>query len=352
VLTSIYFIFIYFIFLIGIAINGKNKKHQIKNIIYSSVVAFILAAPLIFFNINEIYEYYIVGHFTGGVESVIRDSGLSFFQKINYEFREGVIAFQGRWFYFIFLLALSPALFCLVRGISQVRFSADLFKVGVTFMIAPLLILACEKQVSYVVLSILSPGLVLILLSVLLPVFEVLRSRFEKFSVLWIASLCILSISIFFQNCLIFKASPIAAQEIIDSRKIDNVVNLIYELAQKNGDENLKIGIDRVSDFIDAQILRVAVYERTGKWFNFYMTLPTGISQERDELLFDRLSRSDIIFLSDSPANIPTFPYDRQMIRLAPKFQEYCDKNFTKVTSLDAKGLVFNMYVSKKLIGK
>jgi hypothetical protein len=352
VLTSVYFILIFLIFFVGILINGDNKKEQIKNIIFSATVGFVVAAPLIFFNIREIYEYYVVGHFTGGVESTIRDSGLSFFQKINYEFREGVIAFQGHWFYLIFLLAISPAILFLRHAIFQVKISLDIFKVGLAFIVAPLMILACEKQVSYVVLSILSPGLVLVLLSISLPLLEALQNKFVKLTSLWVAFLCALSLGIFTQNCLSFKTSPRAEQEILDSKRINAVVNYIYELALKKERGNLKIGIDRITDFMDAQILRVVVYEQRGKWFNFDMTLPTGLAEENDQLIFGKLSESDIVFLSDSPTNIPTYPFDKQMIRLAPKIREYCDENFVKVARLDAKGLSFNMYVSKKLIGK
>lgn len=347
ILTSIYFLLIFICFFFYLICNKDfDKKRAIKNIILSGITAFLIAAPLILFNIKGIYEYYIVGHFTG-VESTIRNSGLTFLQKLKYEYVEGVIGFQGSAFYKVLGVCLLTLVFSYRGLVAQLEKSKNLFIGGGIFMLCPMIILALEKQVSFVVLSILTPGLILLIFSLLMPILYSFELRYKKISILFLSLLSIVCFSLFTSNCFNYKISPRANQEIGDVKKFDQIISQIYGLSLLKEEGNLKIGSDRITDFIDAQVIRVVMYEKKGRWFDFGMTLPTGIFEEKDGRILSMLSESDIFFLTDPSFNYPAFPYDKQMIRMYPQIKEYCDTHFVEVAKFQVQGRGLTMYVSK-----
>jgi len=348
ILTSIYFLFIFLFFFVFVALENNHRKIRLKNIFLSALVGFLVTAPFIIFHIRLIYEYYIVGHFTGA-EGSIRDAGLTFLQKIQYEFSEGVIAFQGLWFYWIFALGCIPIFFMHKELLEWVKKSKYLLVAGIVFIASPMFVLALERQVSYVVLSILTPGIFLIALSILLPIFKSLHNKYQRLSLLLIALLSMLSILVFVNKCIDYRKSESAVAQVGDYQSMTQLISWVSELAKIKKDAPLVIGSDRIGDLIDAQVFRVLVYEQKGKWYSFSMNLPTGIFEESDQRILEKLYESDIFFITDPHFDVATFPYDKQMIRMYPSIKEYCDKNLQKVADLKVQGRLLNVYVSKEL---
>jgi hypothetical protein len=124
--------------------------------------------------------------------------------------------------------------------------------------------------------------------------------------------------------------NPISKTFQVDARKVLSLADFIYDRAKAAGIAQPRVAVDRVTDCLDGQVLRVICYERKKIWVPFIMTLPTGIGEDRESTLMDRLSQSDFVFLSEGGPE-GTWPYDRQMQALRPRLFAWCEENLKPV---------------------
>ena len=339
-LTAVYFLGIA-LFLILVYLRSQSSHDRIKNILIAMVVAFVLIAPIFLHNYILIYNYYVVGHLTG-VESDIRASGKGFLESLAFVIN-GVIGFESISFWFILLLIpfIGYVVFGrkLINNLGGLGFIHQDVKenwqaLGLTFFIVPLLMLALHKQVSPAVLGILVPGIFVLVMSFLAP----LIAFFERCTVYLQARryLVIFLVGIsfslgFFNYTYLLLYSSSSREFISDSMKLNLIVDDIYERLVKSGIKEPTIASDRVTDFLDAQIFRVIIYERKKVWLPLVMTLPTGIFKENDQFLMERLYKSDLVFVTDSSNVEGSYPYDEQMQNLYPKLLLYCEENMVKL---------------------
>ena len=109
------------------------------------------------------------------------------------------------------------------------------------------------------------------------------------------------------------------------------------------------IGVDRVTDAFDARIMRVISYERKKTLMPYRMLLPTGILEEKDELILERLRQCDFVLLTDQMPGHGHWPYDRQMLRLYPIAKAWCEANLRHVESFPFLDRQMSLYQRRDL---
>lgn len=357
-LTAVYFT-IALLLLVGAFAHKANYPARLKNMLLAASVAFLFVIPFFFHNFDYIYNYYVVGHLTG-VESVIRDSGKGVLDKFLFVIK-GAFEFQG-YLFWIIIFSIPPITYFFHRK-EIVKFDARNLNrsdknqvknwrtIGIIFLLSPLITLSLHKQISSIVLGILTPGIILLVISFLQP----LLAAWERKSASvqhnrGIAIVVITTLTLGFSNYTFRMLNPSHSKEFMsESKQLNLVVDFIYDRIIDSALKDPKIASDQVTDFLDAQIFRVMIYERKNVWLPLIMTLPTGIFEEDSQLLLNRLYQSDFVFLTDT-AITGAFPYDKQMRTLYPVLQRYCESTMKLVGKFHLYGRDISLYSKPSLI--
>jgi hypothetical protein len=141
--------------------------------------------------------------------------------------------------------------------------------------------------------------------------------------------------------------APFAA----DARRVNLLADYLFEAAQANRLEGPYIGVDHIADWCDGLILRVVCFERHGVWLPFRSTIPTGIAEDREDLIRERVAQSDFVFLTDEPGFEGYWPSDRQLRRLHPELKAWCEANRVKVATFRLFDRRMSLYRRAELRG-
>lgn len=358
-LTAAYFT-IALILLICAYAGKVNYPARLKNMLLAACTACFFVIPFFVHNFDYIYNYYVVGHLTG-VESAIRDSGKNVAGRFWFVLK-GAFLFQGYLFYAVIISI--PLINYFPRkkekgksdrqntGIADNDLTRNWRTIGIIFFLSPLIALSLHRQISSAVLGILAPGVILIVMSFLAPI---LAAREQKKAsaqrTRGIAIVVIATLALGFGNYALRLLYPPYPKEFMpESKQLNLVVDFIYGRIINSGLKEPKIASDQVTDFLDAQIFRVMIYERKNAWLPLVMTLPTGIFEEDPQLLLNRLYQSDFVFLTDSTTIVGAFPYDKQMRILYPVLQRYCESHMKLVGKYHFYGRDVSLYSKPSLV--
>lgn len=358
-LTAVYFTVI--LFLLICAYAGKaNYLVRLKNMLFAACVAFLFVIPFFVHNFDYIYNYYVVGHLTG-IESTIRDSGKNVLGRFWFVLN-GTFEFQGNLFYAVIISI--PLIFYFFRrkekdkfgirntGITNNDLAQNWRTIGIIFFLSPLITLSLHTQISSAVLGILTPGIVLLVISFLAPILNTWERKSVSDQQNWgVVIVVITTLTLGFSNYAFRILNPPYSKNFMsESKQLNLVVDFIYDKIINSGLKEPKIASDQVTDFLDAQIFRVIIYERKNAWLPLVMTLPTGIFEEDPQLLLNRLYQSDFVFLTDNTAIVGGFPYDKQMRTLYPVLQRYCESTMKLVGKFHFYGRDISLYSKPSLI--
>jgi len=343
-LTSVYFLFA----LLILFVTNKNTREQLVNIVMCSLIVTLLVLPFFIYNHTLIYNYYVVGHVLGE-EQAIRSSGFNFFETFLYIVKIGFIKQIGAFFYCMLALMGFVGLFTVLKNKSlhlnaKVFLNTYLLKAGIYFLLPPLILLSLETQTSEVVLSILIPGLLLIILSVLCPLFKWGLTNGSNY-INYFCLISVVFIVIHFGWGLIRQPYDVKYMQSVE--EINQIAHLVYQVSEERNVKNIKIGADRITDHLDAQILRVVIYEKIGVLLPLEMTLPTGIFHITDEKIIDQLKKTDIYIETIAPKLVEGFPYDLDMQANFEKIHQYCLENMNLVKSTNIFGRSISIYLNK-----
>lgn len=336
-----------FLLVLGWALlAGAGRARRVSDLLVAAGLAAALAGPVLWLNRELILNYYWVGHITGP-ERAIRDSHLDLLASfawlgdalLRWQLGLAFIAIAGAgglllaagWF--VNRRASVPA----ARGASR-----GLWCLGALFLVVPAAVLAVHNQKSPAVVGVLAPGAIALVLAAW-------ARAARRATPAWragVAATVVLGCGVFFVRSQI-AAGPGAAVE-ADARKVAALADDVLARSQAARIERPSIGVDYITDSLDAQILRVVCYERHRVWQPFDMTLPTGIFAEKKEVLFDRLQRSDFVFLTEEGAT-GIYPYDRQLAELRPQTRAWCEAHLRLVERFDLAGRRMALYQRREI---
>ena len=346
-LTGTYFAVLFGLALLWLA-RGPERAIRLRNLLAAAAVAAAVAAPVFWVNRDWVWNYYFIGHFVGP-ESALRAPNFGLGRSLAFVLGHWQRDHLGLAFWLIpgaaagALALLAPLRRAAVPAASHFR-PGEWAGVGAAFLFAPLLVLTLHTQKSEVVLSSLTPGLVLALAAGLTTLVTRTPAGWRPTLVAVLAGAA---------ACTHFARAqgqtPYDAGFVAEARAVNTVADQIYASARRAGLGRPHLGVDHVTDALDAQILRVICYERHRRWVPFDMKLPTGIMTESEAVLLARLQDCDFFFLTDPPAGDGRWPYDRDMRRLHPALKQWCEHHLKPVRTLQLAERSLTLYQRREI---
>ena len=330
-------------------LSGTQPARRLANLILAGAIAALVAGPVFWLNREWVWNYYFIGHFTGP-ESAIRSPNMDFWKSTEFVWGN------------LYRVQLGPVLFALagvlLLGSVGMRWLArrepelattgrqdrDWLASGLIATLCPAAVLTLHAQKSELVLGIISPGVIVLFCWLAVRI----AGKAADGSAMSALGIFALGVMVYLGGAAHFIRSSIAdphpAEFVSSARTVNRVADLIWRTAIANQLAAPRIGVDQVTDCLDAQVMRVVCYERHHVWVPFVMTLPTGIMAEKESLLRGRLADSDFVLLTDEMTGEGGWPYDRQMRLLYPQFKQWCDANLRKVESISLFGRKMSLY--------
>jgi hypothetical protein len=300
-----------------------GRRRRLLNLLLALAIAAGVAGPVFWLNRSVIWNYYWVGHITGA-ESAIRDAHLRF--KDSLWCVSHLFFFEQLGEYFLWIAGVSVGVLLVAALVRQQPAGPGSslrpwWVLGAIFLLAPGLILTVHKQKSVVVLGALTPGAVVLVLAAWAQLLRRQRTA-------WLPGALAAGIAAaaggYFVTCQVGPGDD--PQFAADAEKLNAVVDSIFERSRAARLPHPEIGVDHITECLDARTLCVICYERHGVWLPFLATLPTGIFEEKDSVLLDQLAQSDFVCLTEEGPP-PLYPYDSSMIALRPRCRAWCDEH-------------------------
>jgi hypothetical protein len=356
-LTGTYFVLL-LVGLLAWVLAGSGRRRRVGNLLAATFVAAAMTLPEFWKNREWVWNYYVIGHFTGP-ESAIRSPHLGVGPSLEFVVG-GLLRDHLGWSFGVAALVLTVA-YAAIGGWAGRRGRSDKAvhpMIGswmipsALFTLVPLLVLTLHNQKSSIVLSILVPGVVALLLGAWawLAGFSrtagapVRSNRWRAVAaggaMLWAAAHFIAAQT---------AAAPGAALA-GDARTVNRLADTIFAASARAGLASPRVGVDRVTDALDGQVLRVICYERHRVWVPFSMMLPTGIAREREAVILDHLAQSDFMFLDESADSTGGFPFDQEMRELRPQTEAWCRERLRFVERFTLAGRTWALYARPELI--
>jgi hypothetical protein len=321
-LTGTYFVFIFAATMVWVLFES-GRQRRLLNLLLAAVIAATMAVPEYWLNRHWIWEYYYVGHITGP-ESKIRDAHLLPLESVLFLVNHFLVDQLGRFFLGIVGLSvcvLAAAAFARRAPADRLESLRSWWMPAWIFLLVPAFILTIHTQKSVVVLSALTPGAVVLVLTA----WEALLRRQPT---AWVGRG--LAAGIVAAGTWYFVATqlraPVTGGFASDAQKVNALADYIFERSCSAGLKEPVVSVDHVTECLDARILCVVCYERHRVWLPFVMALPTGIFEEQDADALERIAKSQFVFLTeDGPP--PIYPFDQSMLSLRPRAREWCEEH-------------------------
>lgn len=313
---------------------------RLVNLLLATALAAAICLPILWANRDWVYNYYWIGHLTGP-ESAIRSPDFGVARSIDFIFRDALVGYHLGDFALVIAGAVTAVLAALAATRrwwnssppSEAPSARPLARfAGLAFLLVliPGTVLVLHSQKSHLVVGILLPGIAALTTSAWAGL-----GRLVGGNVRGTLALALVAVATGAAGAWHYyrglSVSPHQLEFVASAHKVNALADYIHATARAAKIETPRIGVDQVTDSLDAQITRVVTYERHGVWVPFMMTLPTGIAEDRDEHLFRQLADSDFVFLTDEMSGEGTWPFDRQMRRLYPRLKAWCEANLRRV---------------------
>lgn len=344
-----------------LCLAGRDRRATVRrlvNLLLATILAAAICLPVLWVNRDWVYNYYWIGHLTGP-ESAIRSPDFGVARSIDFVFRDALLGYHIGNFGVATWSAVTVVLATLAAtqrwwnpsqpaAAPKGRPLAAFVGLAGLLVLIPGAVLVLHSQKSHLVVGILLPGVAAIATAVWAGLARLLgdnpRGTVALALVAWAAGGA--AAWHYYRG---FSVSPHQSQFVESARQVNELADYIHATSRTAGLATPRIGVDQVTDSLDAQITRVVTYERHGTWVPFMMTLPTGIAEDREEHLFQQLADSDFVFLTDEMPGDGAWPYDRQMRRLYPRFKAWCEANLNRVKAFTLFDRRMSLYQRKAL---
>lgn len=338
-LTGTYLALIFAALLVWI-LNGPDRRRRMVHLLLAAAVAALVAGPILWHNRDTIWTYYWVGHFFGP-ESSIRNSHLGAVSAFLWLL--GIMARLQLGVVWMIWVGVVTALLVVRRARSRRLDSAagglpgHAGFLGSLFIAAPAVVLILQPEKTFVVFSALLPGAVVLVLAAW---HRLLRAAPRSLpATIAAATLATGAVSFAVRMC----RDPNPPGFEANARRVLTVDDIVFARARAAGLTAPRIASDQVTDFLDAQVMRVICYERHRVWMPFQMMLPLGIARAPKALVMERLQESDFVFLCISGPVID-YPWDLELRAMLPATRAWCDAHMEKVGTYEFFGKKVVLY--------
>jgi hypothetical protein len=344
-LTGTYFVLIFAGLAAWILLPAPDRRTRFLHLLRSAGIATVIAAPIFWLNYDTVREYYWIGHYVGP-ESAIRNQNFGFLRSLQYVFGNLGERHLGAGFG---LLAIAGTVtLALLRRSPPQPAHRELWIVGALFLLAPATILILHVQKSEAVIGALAPGAITLVVAA----WATAAERAGSLARSVFATAVTLAILLWFVRAQTIPAfSP---EQLAELRQINTVADRLHgrlqALPKRPGETKPRphVAVDYITDALDAQVLRVVLYERHRVLLPFEMTLPISIAEPKDAEVMARLERSDFVFLTenDPPAG---FPFDRKLAALRPQVRAWCEAHLRPAERFSFGGRSMVLYQRRDL---
>lgn len=307
--------------------------------------------PLLWQNRDWVINYYWIGHLTGP-ESALRSPNFGLGRSVEFILKEALWSHHlGAAFVWAATGAMAALGLAAWLGRGQpAQDSAPSYRAGPAAWLGalafgiPAAVLILHSQKSPYVVSVLLPGLMALLLAILAPLARraATASTWPKSIPTVVAAGILLTGLVNFGHG--YARTPNTEEFVASAHEVNALADYLFETSRAAGLTAPKLAVDQVTDSLDAQIMRVICYERQKVWWPFMMTLPTGITEEKESVLWDRLKESDFVLLTIEMGGEGFWPYDHQMRRLHPQFFAWCEQHLRHVKTFPLSGRTMRLY--------
>lgn len=325
---------------------GTERSRRSANLLLSGTIATALAGPLMWLNREWIYNYYLIGHFTGA-ESAIRSPHWGIVTSIKWFGSTFLTEYIGFFALCLFLAGLLVLVFGLVVAAKPptepgFRFVAPRPSLVplVTFFVVPATILILHSQKSPYVLGVTLPAVLMLLLEPLMQLGQATRHRWGNGVAAGLVTAALIGFIVR------IGPSPHSPDFLATAQRVNAFADMMVHRCKLAELDEPRIAVDRVTDCLDGQVLRVLCYERHKIWIPFEMMLPMGIIEQPEADIWDHLSQSDFIVLMEEGPSGP-WPADAQMDRLRPPVSAWAKAKLTPIKQLDVLGMHFQVYAQQ-----
>ena len=346
-----------FILTAGWILCGPEKWPRLRNLLFCGLVTTLLAGPVFWINRAALYNYYWVGQISGA-EAATRITGFTAAQSL--EFIYSYLRHQqlGPWFIrnalglTLALLGLALLTFRTFRSKPGQQIDWDWLFFALAFFFVPALVLHFHRQKSNVVLGILVPGIVLLIgwiWSVLWP----RAVAFTRSHPIWRFVPAALGLAALYLGGTFFvgrqRWQPHQAAFLEDARRVNQLSDYFFEHSRAGNLSMPRLGVDQVNEAFYAQVMQVVCYERKQVRMAYQGLLPTGILEQQDDIIMNRLRQCDFVLVTVQVSGQGRWPYDRQMRRLYPVVKAWCEANLRHVETFPIFGQQMSLYQRRDL---
>lgn len=345
-LTGTYFVLIFAGLAAWVLLSrAPGRGVRLGNLLRAAVAAVVIAAPFFWLNYDTVRDYYWIGHYVGP-ESAIRSQQFGFGRSFTYVF--GHVAERHLGLAFGAVALAGAALLAAVRTSPRQPANRDAWIVGAIFLLAPAAILILHVQKSEVVVGALAPGAV-VLVAALWAAAAQRTGATARAAFAAVVTLAVLGLFARAQLTPAFTPAQLA-----ELRQVDTFADRIHARWQGRPktpgqpERGPRVAVDHITDALDAQVLRVVIYERHRVLLPLAMTLPTGIAEPAEADVSGRLANSDFVFVTEGDTVGP-YPFDRKLAALRPNVHGWCLANLRPAERFSLLGRRMVLYQRREL---
>jgi hypothetical protein len=357
-LTGTYLTLIFGALLVSVLIAPDRVRRGL-NWAIASIVALIVAGPILWLNRESVWNYYYIGHYVGP-ESAIRNQNFGLGRSLQYLI--GWLGERHLGSFFGVFAAVITILFIAARIWNQRRPSNDsaihsecafarkgavleTTLLGIAFVLAPALVLTLHPQKSEVVLGALVPGMILLIIAAWFVSGR--PDRLDRTLQSSLATMIVITALGYFGRAQSIQFEDPAL--LANLRQVNALADYIFTTSEAAKLERPRVAVDYITDALDAQVLRVVCYERHRVWKDFNMTLPTGVSDPEAEVVRHRIAESDFVFLTKDGPPGNRYPFDRKLTEMRPELRTWCDDHLSVVNHFVLLGQSLVLYQRREL---
>lgn len=345
-LTGTYFLLIFAGLAAWILLSpAAERGARLGNLLRAAVTALVIAAPFFWLNYDTVRDYYWIGHYVGP-ESAIRNQHFGFVPSLQYVF--GHLGARHLGLAFGALALAGAALLAAIRTHPRQPANGDAWIVGAIFLLAPAAILTLHAQKSEVVVGALAPGVVVLVAAVWA---TAAQRTSNAVRVTFAAVVTIAVLGLFARSQFTPAFTPDQLDELRQVNTLADRIHARWQGRPKSPgqpDRGARVAVDHITDALDAQALRVVIYERHRVLLPFEMTLPTSIAEPAEADVSGRLANSDFVFVTEGDTAGP-YPFDRKLAALRPNVHGWCLANLRPAERFTLLGRRMVLYQRREL---